>query len=30
MRFRVEALGGEWRLDTAPGRGTRIVARLPA
>lgn len=30
MRFRVEALGGEWQLDSAPGTGTRIQARLPA
>lgn len=29
MRFRVEASGGELSLTSAPGQGTRIVARLP-
>ena len=29
MRYRVEALGGELRIDSAPGKGTRIEARLP-
>lgn len=29
MRERVESLGGEFRLESAPGRGTRIRARLP-
>lgn len=29
MRERVELLGGEFALETAPGRGTRIHARLP-
>jgi len=29
MRFRVEASGGELTLVSAPGQGTRIVARLP-
>lgn len=30
MRYRVEALGGTLRLDSAPGRGTRVSATLPA
>lgn len=29
MRERVESLGGAFQLDTAPGRGTRVLARLP-
>lgn len=29
MRERVHLLGGEWWIDAAPGRGTRIRARLP-
>ena len=29
MRYRVEALGGELRIDSAPGKGTRVEARLP-
>ena len=29
MRERAEALGGSFMIDTAPGRGTRIVVRLP-
>jgi signal transduction histidine kinase len=29
MRYRVEAGGGRFRLDSAPGRGTRIHASLP-
>ncbi len=29
MRERAEALGGEFAVYTAPGRGTRIVARIP-
>ncbi len=29
MRFRVESFGGRWQLDAAPGRGTRVRARLP-
>lgn len=29
MRERVESLGGEFRLASAPGRGTRVIARLP-
>ncbi len=29
MRERVELLGGEFELDTAPGRGTRVEVRLP-
>lgn len=30
MRERAEALGGEFAVYTAPGRGTRIIARVPA
>lgn len=30
MRFRVEAAGGELRVDSKPGHGTRIEAWLPA
>lgn len=30
MRERVTELGGDFRLDTAPGRGTAITVRLPA
>ncbi len=30
MRYRVEAEGGRLKLDSAPGRGTRISAVLPA
>jgi signal transduction histidine kinase len=26
---RVESLGGEWRISGSPGRGTRLLARLP-
>jgi signal transduction histidine kinase len=29
MRERVESLGGTFRIETAPGRGTRVVALLP-
>jgi signal transduction histidine kinase len=29
MRERVESVGGDWRLDTAPGKGTRIELSLP-
>jgi signal transduction histidine kinase len=29
MRERVEALGGELRIDTAPGRGFRLFANIP-
>jgi signal transduction histidine kinase len=29
MRERVDLLGGEFELETAPGRGTRIHVRLP-
>jgi signal transduction histidine kinase len=29
MRERVEALGGGFRVTTAPGRGTVVEARLP-
>ncbi len=29
LRDRVEALGGRLRIDTEPGRGTSVVARLP-
>jgi signal transduction histidine kinase len=30
MRERAEGLGGKLEIDTAPGRGTRVVATLPA
>lgn len=30
MRERVQVLGGQYRLDSAPGQGTRIYIRLPA
>jgi signal transduction histidine kinase len=30
MRQRVEMFGGALNLDTAPGRGTRVTANLPA
>lgn len=30
MRYRVEAAGGELAVDSRPGQGTRILARLPA
>lgn len=30
MRQRVEMFGGQMNIDTAPGKGTRIVANLPA
>ena len=29
MRERAEGLGGKLEIDTAPGRGTRVVATLP-
>lgn len=29
MRERVESLGGSFGIETAPGRGTRVVAQLP-
>jgi signal transduction histidine kinase len=29
MRERVEALGGRFRVTTAPGQGTVVEARLP-
>ena len=29
MRERAESLGGEFRIDSAPGRGTRAIATLP-
>ena len=29
MRERVEALGGRFRVTTAPGKGTVVEARLP-
>jgi signal transduction histidine kinase len=29
MRALIEGLGGTFHLDTAPGRGTRVVFRLP-
>jgi signal transduction histidine kinase len=30
MKRRVEALGGTFRLDTTPGRGSRVQVRIPA
>ncbi|MCW5634757.1 MAG: CHASE3 domain-containing protein [Rubrivivax sp.] len=30
MRFRVQSCGGEWLLQSAPGEGTLVQARLPA
>jgi signal transduction histidine kinase len=30
MQERAVQLGGTWRVETAPGQGTRVVARLPA
>jgi signal transduction histidine kinase len=29
MRERAESLGGQFRIDSAPGRGTRAIAILP-
>jgi chemotaxis protein histidine kinase CheA len=29
MRERVESLGGSFQIDSAPGRGTRVLVRLP-
>jgi signal transduction histidine kinase len=29
MRERVESLGGEFRIESAPGEGTRVIAELP-
>ncbi|MDQ3467488.1 MAG: sensor histidine kinase [Chloroflexota bacterium] len=29
MRERVESLGGEFQIESAPGRGTRVIATLP-
>jgi signal transduction histidine kinase len=29
MRARLESVGGHLTIDSAPGRGTRIIARLP-
>ena len=29
MRERIESLGGRFRIETAPGQGTRVLARLP-
>jgi signal transduction histidine kinase len=29
MRERVESLGGHFQIDSAPGRGTRVTARVP-
>jgi signal transduction histidine kinase len=29
MRDRAKAIGGEWRLDSTPGQGTRISVRVP-
>lgn len=30
MRYRIEACGGTLAVESAPGRGTRVLARLPA
>jgi signal transduction histidine kinase len=30
MQFRVQSCGGEWRLESTPGGGTLVQARLPA
>lgn len=30
MRERVESLGGTFRIESAPGQGTRIIARVPS
>ena len=30
MRDRVESLGGTLQIESAPGRGTRMEARIPA
>jgi two-component system sensor histidine kinase DegS len=30
MRQRVEMFGGQFNMDTAPGRGTRVIVNLPA
>jgi signal transduction histidine kinase len=29
MRYRVASEGGSFRVETAPGQGTRLLARLP-
>jgi signal transduction histidine kinase len=29
MRFRIEEIGGNFRLDSAPNEGTRIVLNIP-
>lgn len=29
LRYRVQVVHGEWRLDTVPGQGTRVAAVLP-
>jgi signal transduction histidine kinase len=29
MRERAESLGGQFRIDSAPGKGTRAIATLP-
>jgi len=29
MRERIELLGGEFRVESAPARGTRVAARVP-
>jgi signal transduction histidine kinase len=29
MRERVEMLGGEWRIESAPSRGFAVYARIP-
>jgi signal transduction histidine kinase len=30
MRERIELVGGQLRVESAPGQGTRIIANLPA
>jgi signal transduction histidine kinase len=30
MRERVESLGGAFSIESVPGRGTRVIAELPA
>jgi len=28
MRQRASAIGGDWRIESAPGRGTRVSVRM--
>jgi signal transduction histidine kinase len=30
MRQRAGAIGGEWRIESTPGAGTRVSVRMPA